>query len=230
MGSVVSAKFVGEYKPNITKEKISKRKVKLKQSFKRMPKEIGKRFLKEFTQMSSKESNEMVTNYIIAEEIPKYVEKMVSKLNCEKKEHVSWKPVLSYCEGKEWSDNTTLPMIGYHGTSLEFSNKIIENGFKNHSLFTHSSIYQTLQVGERHGESYVVLLCLFNTKKLINYEEMAKLKGDNDWEKFNKKLEKLKIDGVFQDNIDTIQISNRKNISTFGYIKYEKGVYKLYFF
>lgn len=229
MGNNVSSKFVDDYIPNITKEKLNKKKNQLRQSFKKLPKDIAKKFSKELTQKSAKK---ILSLHIIGEELPIYVEKIVKKLKCSVNKKVSWSPILPYCEGKEWSKKTTLPLIGYHATSLENYNKIIKNGFHNHSLFTHSvSILQSLQVGERHGEKYVILLCLFNTKKFIDYEEFDKLKdGDNDWKKIKKKLEKYSIDGIYSNNIDSIHISKRKNISIFGYIKYENGIYKIYLF
>ena len=213
------AEYFDEYVPIIDESKIDKNYMKLLRS-------------------ANIDKKEFLYNYISGVEIPKYLEKILHKpISVDKK--IKWSVIMHYCTGRIFTKNSNLQTIGYHATSNENFNKIEKGGFDNFSLFTHTNIMQSIQVGKRYGDDYVIVLCLFNVNNVISNDEAdelyrPKIKRESnrkeEWEVFKNNLHNNNIDATYQPNQDSILISDKRNIIIFGYITNMNGKFQIYMY
>jgi len=154
---------------------------------------------------------------------------MIDTHTCSPVKSVKYHHVMKYCIASKWSKNTKIPYVGYHATSIANSESILRSGFRPNSLFTCENIYQSLQVGERHGPKYVILLCLFNVHHVLDNEEKSKYEPNPwNWEKYLENLRKAHIDSSLEGY--TTLILKASQVTIFGRIICDKKKYLLEIF
>jgi hypothetical protein len=179
----------------------------------------------ELKKLSKNEIKKLVREYIIEENLRNKIINTLPK--CSLDSQSKYNICMNYCNSKLWNKYTNFNKIGYHATSIENYKKITKNGFFNNSLFTCDHIRQSIQVGERLSDKYIILLCLFNIKNIVyNLDKFKTIPFD--YNKLIENLKKNKIDGSFEGN--TLLILNPNNISIFGFIVCEKNNYCIHYY
>ena len=140
---------------------------------------------------------------------------------------------MNYCDAKVWNKNSKFQYFGCHATTIENGEKIIKEGFYPNSLFsTEHKFFQSIQVGESHGNKYIMLLVLFNVKNVLYDKDEEKRKKYEpkpwDFHKYCENLKKDKIDLIYESN--SVLLLNPKNVTIFGYIMCDHKDYCVHYY
>jgi len=130
--------------------------------------------------------------------------------------------------------NTAIPVVGYHATTVASYKNILRTGFRPNSMFSHTHILQSIQVGERYGDEYVIIVCTFDVKNgVITHSESNSLRpsSPNPNKSYGimiKEMKRRKLRAIYEPSVDSIVIINPKDIKIVGHVQVSNGTYDIY--
>ena len=179
-------------------------------------------FIKEFNGLTQKEIKKYIRENIVDYNLVNKVKETLPKCTLSiKPKYNVW---MNYCDAKIWNKKSKFQYIGCHATSIENSRKIMKEGFyPNGCLSTEEKFFQSIQVGERIGDKYIILLVLFKVKNVIYGEHKKYRPSPWDWDRYCENLKKAKIDLSYDGYCVTLL--NPKHTTIFGYILCDNDKY-----
>jgi len=175
---------------------------------------------------------------VIGSQLPSFVQHNLPSCDGDQSIVSTWRAVMPYCQAVKYITNTHLPIMGFHATSIKIANRIKKSGFNINSLFTHTDLTQSVQVGQRHGNKYIILCCLFNVDNVTTWNVANKeyrptgMEPLESYDILLKNIKKYKLESVYQSNQYSFLIAKKHSVVIVGYIMCNKSenTYHLYMY